>query len=204
LASRLLERPPRLWPQTEPSTTLTGRDLVEPSAGKKPSLSASLILADPSYNLTPEEVAQAVPRRPSVPDVTVASNTRSISDETRGLGRVKRLPGTAAEARQAFEKLKTLTGHEPKLFTEAEASETIVKSTKSPQVLVLATHGFFLKKQEVELNDEPGLELGGEKKTGAVKDKDGKMVEIPCCVAGSCWPARTSVLRRKRARTTAS
>ena len=88
------------------------------------------------------QVAAAAPELPSPstdPDKTVAAVTRSANLDTRGIGRVKRLPGTVAEARQAFDKLKTLTGLEPKLYSEGQASEAIVKATKSPQVLVLAT-----------------------------------------------------------------
>jgi CHAT domain-containing protein len=72
---------------------------------------------------------------------------------------------------------------------EAEASEAIVKATKSPQVLVLATHGFFLKKQEVEIKDGKtrDLNLGsvGEKhSTPILKDKNGQEVENPLLRCG--------------------
>jgi hypothetical protein len=164
---------------------VTGRDLVDYGVAQKTVTTAALILADPDYNLTPTQVAEARPV-PMSPDTTVAALTRSASDELRGIGRVKRLPGTVAEAKQAFDKLKLLTGQEPKLYQEAQASETIVKATHSPKVMVLATHGFFLKTQEVELKDDPlgGLEAGGEKRPAVLKDKEGKEVENPLLRCG--------------------
>lgn len=177
---------------------VTGRDLVEFSAGKKPKTTAALILADPDYNMTPTEVAAAMHRSappqgtidPTAPrvstflDPTMPGSYRIQSEETRGLGRVVRLPGTVVEARQAFDKLKALTGTEPRLFTEAQASETIVKEARSPQVLVLATHGFFLKKQQVETKSEASPELGGEKIVLFLKDKEGRDVENPLLRCG--------------------
>jgi len=164
---------------------VTGRDLVDDRIGPKPITTAALILADPDYNLTPAQVAAAAPKRSTDPDKTVAALTRSVSLDTRGIGRVKRLPGTVAEARQAFDKLKTLTGLEPKLYSEGQASEAIVKATKSPQVLVLATHGFFLKKQEVELKgDQQDLQSSGDKTPAILNDKEGKEVENPLLRCG--------------------
>jgi CHAT domain-containing protein/Tfp pilus assembly protein PilF len=162
---------------------ITGRDLVNYDVGVKPQTTAALILADPDYNLTPAQVAEA---RPALPENAVALATRSAGDDLRGVGRVKRLPGTAVEAKQAFEKLKALTGREPKLYQDAQASETIVKATRSPQVLVLATHGFFLKSQELAPKESalPGLEPETENKPPAVNDKEGKAVEDPLLRCG--------------------
>ncbi len=164
---------------------VTGRDLVNDAVGQKPENTPALILADPDYNLTPAQVADARPHK-LAPDKSVAALTRSASDELRGIGRVKRLPGTSAEAKQAFDKLKALTGQTPCLYQQAEASETIVKATKSPRTLVLATHGFFLKKQEIELKDDPlgGLDSGEKKLPAALKDKDGKEFENPLLRCG--------------------
>ena len=153
---------------------VTGRDLVD-DGGKKPVSSASLILADPDYNSTPTQVAEA--SQPSLTEKAVA--TRSVGLDTRGIGRMKRLPGTVAEAGQAFDKLKVLTGQEPKLYKDAAASEAIVKAAISPQVLVLATHGFFLKKQEPE-----PVTGGKEKAVTAAKDSEGKEVENPLLRCG--------------------
>jgi CHAT domain-containing protein len=162
---------------------VSGRDLVDDAIVAKPAATASLILADPDYNLSPTEVANAAAKLSLSQDKAVAMVTRAASGGSRGVGRVKRLPGTAAEAQQASEKLRALTGREPKLYKEAEASETIVKATRSPQVLVLATHGFFLKKQEVELNEEPAL-IGVQKPLAVLKDKEGKEVENPLLRCG--------------------
>jgi tetratricopeptide (TPR) repeat protein len=145
---------------------VTGRDLIQQKSIGKRETTPALILADPDYNSTPGDVALAARQLGAKPEDATASLTRSAGDDLRGVGRVKRLPGTAAEAKQAFEKLKTLTGQAPKLYQQVEASETIVKSARSPEVLVLATHGFFLKTQEAELpeGEVPGLDLGNGKK----------------------------------------
>ncbi len=53
---------------------------------------------------------------------------------------------------------------------------------------MLATHGFFLKKQEVELKDDSrGLDLSGETEgapSAVLKDKEGKEVENPLLRCG--------------------
>jgi CHAT domain-containing protein/tetratricopeptide (TPR) repeat protein len=160
---------------------VTGRDLVEDGVNRKVEAAAALILADPDYNATPTQVAEASPSKKGTEPIAVAS-TRGLENDLRGIGRVKRLPGTVAEARQAFEKLKALSGTEPRLFKDAQASETIVKGTRSPNALVLATHGYFLKEEETKLKDGPsaarienpllrcGLLLAGANKRADAKD----------------------------------
>jgi CHAT domain-containing protein/Tfp pilus assembly protein PilF len=167
---------------------VTARDLVEDGGQNLHPTTAPLILADPDYNLTPAQVAAARPLDLK-PDNAIASLTRSAGDDLRGIGRVKRLPGTAAEARQAFEKLKALTGQEPRLYQQAEASETIVKTAKSPRALVLATHGFFLKAKEEELKDDalPGLAPTANVKPPAPKEKnfDNPLLRCGLLLAGA-------------------
>jgi len=69
--------------------------------------------------------------------------TRSLSRSFRSL-KFKRLPGTADEARTSAR----LLGHECVLRLGAQARERELKSVRSPRVLHLATHGFFLSDQE--------------------------------------------------------
>src|SRR5262249_54373641 len=47
-----------------------------------------------------------------------------------------------------------------KVLQRTEATESAVRSTKSPKILHLATHGFFLKDEELPL-PEPLLSAGG-------------------------------------------
>src|SRR5207247_9825840 len=67
--------------------------------------------------------------------------TRSLS--FRSL-KFKRLPGTAGEART----IARLLGDEHALRLGAQAREPELKAVRSPRVLHLATHGFFLSDQE--------------------------------------------------------
>ena len=67
--------------------------------------------------------------------------TRSLS--FRSL-KFKRLHGTAGEARTSAK----LLGHECELRLGAQARERELKTVRSPPVLHLATHGFFLSDQE--------------------------------------------------------
>lgn len=60
-----------------------------------------------------------------------------------------RLPGTAAEAEAIAPSLKAFARAEPLVFTGAAATERALRSTRSPRVLVLSTHGFSLEFPEV-------------------------------------------------------
>ena len=151
---------------------VTGRDLVEGSVGKKPQTSAPLILASPNYDLTPTKG-------------TGVSEERSLSLEASRIPRAQPLPATIPEARHAYTNLKTLTGVEPRQYQDEEASEAVVKATKSPLVLMLATHGFFLKQQDVEIKDTHFLGLdSAEKRSASLKDREGKEVENPLLRCG--------------------
>ena len=124
-----------------------------------------------------------------LPTEAVAHNgeTRSASLESKNIPKAPRLPGTVPESRQAFAKLKALTGQDPKLYKEAEASEAIVKATKSPKFLLLATHGFFLKRQKVEIENDkspPATAENGSRAAALLKDKDGTEVENPLLRCG--------------------
>ena len=68
---------------------------------------------------------------------------------------------------------------------DAEATEAAVKAVKSPAVLMLATHGFFLKKQEADLKDDKlgGLELPRGTRS-VLRSKDGSEIEDPLLRCG--------------------
>ena len=140
---------------------VSGRDLVlELPKGKTES---AYIFADPDYDLSPSKVTAA------------AGDLRGgFAEEGRAAGslgtvlrKVPRLPGTAAEAKAVLPKLKQWLGQEPKVFLEEKASETMVRAVKNPRILILATHGYFLPRQEAEskerasqLIDNPLLRCG--------------------------------------------
>jgi CHAT domain-containing protein len=102
--------------------------------------------------------------------------TRSAS----AIGRVGRLPGTAAEAVAIKPKLQTYAGEAPWVYRGKNALEGVFKSFHSPKVVVLSTHGFFLEDQELKDPDRAGLD--GDKKP--VLTKDGKLPENPLLRCG--------------------
>jgi CHAT domain-containing protein/tetratricopeptide (TPR) repeat protein len=122
----------------------SGRDVLAPGdAGVKPG--APLVLADPDFDLDPRR-AKAETDRPR-------GATEHEEDGTRlpgglRLGRVRRLAGTAEEAKAIAPSLKAYAGA-PQVHLGAGALEGVVKAARSPRVLVLSTHGFFLPDLEV-------------------------------------------------------
>jgi CHAT domain-containing protein/Tfp pilus assembly protein PilF len=125
---------------------VSGRDLIlNPlKLDRKPS--APLVLADPDFDL-------------NLPQRALASNeTRSLANGLK-LGQVRRLPGTATEAEALAPKLERFAGVAPRVFTDEKAQTSVFRSTRAPQVVVLATHGFFLPDQEKNV-DNPLLRCG--------------------------------------------
>jgi CHAT domain-containing protein len=112
----------------------SGRDLL-PGSAARVTASAPLVLADPDFDLDPGKA-----NRPASAD---EESTRSLAGALR-LGSVRRLPGFAVEARAIVPSLKTFTGVAPRVCLGADALEGTFKAARSPRVLVLCTHGFFL------------------------------------------------------------
>ncbi|WP_017304534.1 CHAT domain-containing tetratricopeptide repeat protein [Spirulina subsalsa] len=96
----------------------TGRDLLRQGA-TPPSQNPAIILANPDYGEVEE---MAIPSNRGLRDLNVLP-----------------LPNTATEAELVSQKLENV-----KVFMDKLATETVVKQVQSPQILHLATHGFFL------------------------------------------------------------
>jgi CHAT domain-containing protein/tetratricopeptide (TPR) repeat protein len=129
----------------------TGRDLLAaPAAEVK--RTAPLVLADPDFDLDPAKARKRGKRGRGAEEGT---GTRALAGSLR-LGSVPRLPGTAAEARAITPSLKSYAGAAPRVVTGRRAREAVFKAARSPRVLVLCTHGFFLPDK-----NEPRDDLAG-------------------------------------------
>jgi CHAT domain-containing protein len=119
-----------------------GRDLV--SLGeKKANAGKPLLLGDPDFDLNPKQRAQAVDSVGARADDRAANAARSADLRSMSF---KRLPGTRAEVSA----IGDLLGRERcEVFLDNSALEEALQSRKAPRFLHLATHGFFLKDQEV-------------------------------------------------------
>jgi len=126
------------------SYMVSGRDLVNRPAEAQVNTTAPLVLADPDFDLGLDRVALQTRRLLSSQK---PAETRGLS-EALGLGYVPRLPGTAAEAEAINPRLQEYTGQKPRLYTDQEALAGVFQAARSPRVVLLSTHGFFLPDQE--------------------------------------------------------
>ena len=134
----------------EVQCVISGRDLV----ARPPAMttSAPVVLADPDFDLGPEQLAAAL--REIVPDRAQLSETRAARPAT-GRARAVRLPGTAVEAQLVAPLLKRIAGTDPVVYTGRWALESVFKAVHRPRVAVFCTHGFFIEPDSVEQADEP-------------------------------------------------
>ncbi len=136
----------------------SGREIARLATESKASrlaASRSLVIGDPDFDFDladrssrREEALSSkseIENRQSKIDRSLLTSaaTRSLSRSFRSLN-FKRLHGTADEARTTAQ----LLGHECELRLGAQARERELKAVRSPRVLHLATHGFFLSDQE--------------------------------------------------------
>jgi CHAT domain-containing protein len=68
-------------------------------------------------------------------------NARTLAGK---LPRIPPQPLTRPEGESAAARLKSITGDEPRLLTDAMATETAVKTAVRPRTLVLGTYGYFM------------------------------------------------------------
>src|SRR5262249_16951960 len=123
------------------SYVASGRDLLRGESGE-PATIDLLLVANPAFD-----------------DHNVLRQASISADAVRAGDYGERfapLPGTVEEARV----IPPLLQGTKKVLQRTEATESAVRSTKSPKILHLATHGFFLKDEELPL-PEPLLSAGG-------------------------------------------
>ncbi len=129
------------------SYVTSGREVVRLAANQSNSeprmpTAKSLVVGNPDFDL---DLANARPANPPAQLVSGTAALRSLSRDFHGL-RFKPLPGAEAEARSVAK----LLGSESELRLGADAREAELKAVKSPRVLHVATHGFFLSDQELK------------------------------------------------------
>lgn len=112
------------------SYVASGRDLLRGDTGEKPTTDL-LLVANPAFD------DQEVLKKATLDTDAVRAGDYS--------GRFESLPGTAEEARM----IPSLLSGTQKVLQGKEATESAVRAVSSPRVLHLATHGFFLKDEEL-------------------------------------------------------
>ncbi len=125
------------------SHLVSSRDLVAPRAPA--STAPALVLADPDYDLAPEQISKLPP------PVTSAGALTRISSSWG------RLPGTAKEVQAITPSLQKLSG-KATVLQGKDAREEALKAARAPSILVLSTHGYFL---EPAVRRRPITPLGG-------------------------------------------
>jgi CHAT domain-containing protein len=133
----------------------SGRDLLRTSS-TSPSRQAPIVMADPDFGLLDKMAAAP------------ASENRRSTDRAAGAMEFNPLPGTAAEA-QALKALLKLK--DKQVLTKGKATEAALKQVKGPRLLHIATHGFFLEDQPLDLESQAG-NLQGQDRLQAPKGEN--------------------------------
>jgi tetratricopeptide (TPR) repeat protein len=195
-----------------------GRDLLrfQVRSGRPPA--GPLVAADPDFDLGvgpdlagAEQVEGAAPRKgfwsrlfgrgrtvparqptpkEAVPSPAAPTGGRLSRDLDRSQCRFARLPGTRAEGERIARRL----GVQPLL--DSAALEGRLKACRSPRILHLATHGFFLPDQPRDLNQlGRNLELMGAGETPGLGRLSGPGMENPMLRSGLALAGANTFLR---------
>jgi CHAT domain-containing protein/tetratricopeptide (TPR) repeat protein len=168
------------------SYTTSGREVVRVAKSQTNSKSQTqttkpLVMGNPDFDL---DLSTAPPSSPSIHLAGVTPALRSLSRDYRGL-KFKPLPGAEAEARNVAK----LLGSDTALRLGAEAREVELKAVKSPRVLHLATHGFFLSDQEFKRTNSVAWDSAFSRfdslKGGAPRDWENPLVRCGIALAGA-------------------
>jgi CHAT domain-containing protein len=152
----------------------SGRDLL-PSVAPKVKVTVPLVFADPDFDLDPKK-GRAEPRR-LLGKERDEEGVRSLSG-TLNLGKIRRLPGTAAQAKAIAPSLKTYAGVAPRVYLRERALEAVFKAARNPRVVVFCTHGFYLPEQDGK------RDKGGRSTPKAVKKWENPLLRCGLLLAG--------------------
>ena len=134
-----------------------------------------VVAADPDFDL----------RDDTVPSRTGAAWGRQSRDLGESEVSFDRLPATRGEGERIARLLKV------RPWLRAEVLETRLKQVRSPWVLHLATHGFFLADQGRDPDD-----VGLDRRAATWAASRGCGWRTRCCVRGWRWPGATPGYRR--------
>jgi CHAT domain-containing protein len=115
----------------------SGKDLIL-YARKLPGKGANLIIADPDFDMSADDQAEAFKSLSMGENKLIIRGTSTVLDYKMPLW--ERLPGTRDEAKTID---KLMTGEKAKVYLDKSALEAVVKSQRSLKRLHVATHGFF-------------------------------------------------------------
>lgn len=145
----------------------SARDVVTAHALKREYSDGPVLLVAPHYSAsqTTGEKPEAAPQN--------ALETRGVGLKLSDLYFAE-LPGTATEGQSIYRAMSNWR-MTPRLLTGDEASEKALRALRSPEVLHIATHGFFLK--ESSPGEQPA--------TGAQRDERGAWAIRPTTASAS-------------------
>ncbi len=111
-----------------------------------------VIMADPDYDMGLQEKTQTAKAMGFIETRGPAPITRDAKDL-----RFKRLPDTKQEAEAIENCLKKDQKTNVKNYQDKNAFEEVLFTSKNPRILHLATHGYFLKDEEVKHRPQSGF-----------------------------------------------
>ncbi len=112
----------------------------------------SLIMADPDYDMGLEEKTQVA----AAMGVIETRGPAPLSRDAKDL-RFRRLPDTKQEADAIEKLLREGQKINVRSYQDKQALEEVLMTVKQPKILHLATHGYFLKDEEVKHQPNLGL-----------------------------------------------
>jgi tetratricopeptide (TPR) repeat protein len=200
----------RLLDEYRVSYVSVGRDVLRYRVRSQRQPGEPVVTADPDFDLhCPTEVPEPVARRgfwsrlfgsrpsapaprPSIKETPspAAAPGRHSRDLERSQWHFGRLPGTRAEAERVAAQLGV------QLWMEREALEGKLKARRSPRILHLATHGFFLPDQHRDLRSlGRNLELLGVGDSAGPGRLRGPGMENPMLRSGLALAGANTFLR---------
>ncbi len=141
----------------------TGRHLISPYSGDLAMPKGLLAIGGVDYDAFGGVKGERQEAAPSGDLAALRAVTRTVSS---AIGRFQALANTGPEVRAVAKRYWDYWGSEPRLWLGENATERRLKDLAAPPaVLHLATHGFFLARDEDDIVDRPmvlsGLALAG-------------------------------------------